>query len=509
MAITITGLRARPARSITRPRLRPAPYWLWSLGLSLLAAIVLLWPLPARLHTHALDLGDGLHLAWTLHYAQRAILSPGSGFGAPAAYPYPSTLLLNPPLYALAALSLPLAALGWSATAVYNTLTLLSFTLACWAAMLLGHRLTGKATAGAVAGLIYGFSDVRLAHIAHLNLLSGFWSALLLTVLISAWREPPRTRRGLVALAVGAGLLAAAQALSDSYNALYMVVAAGLLGACWVGQLLWQRRRGERNAVATGATALSALSAGALLAGALTAPILLPTLAAWRELSVARSWSDHEAFAAAPAHYTVAAHGRPLYDLSALRGRGLTADPVEQRLWPGAAALALAALGLLAPSRRRREQRYLAALAAIALTLSLGPRLALNGVVLELPWYRWLFDHVPLFASARVPARWAMLLQLAIAGLAALGAAQLLPDVRQARRAGLLLVHMSLLTVVLADVATPPQRLTDTVVGEPLPAVYQALARLPAGALLEWPLENSSPTLKHRQQYYTLAHGRP
>jgi hypothetical protein len=510
MAITSPHLRALPAREAARPGLAAPPFWLWSLALALLAAAALLWPLPARIHSHALDTGDGLHLAWTLRYAQQALLNPAGGFAAPAAFPYDAGLLLNPPLYALALLTLPLLALGWSATAVYNSAILLSFALSCWSVALLGRRLAGNGLAGVAAGLIYAFADVRVAHLAHLNLLSGFWTALLLNVLLIAWREPPRSRRGLAGLAVGAGLLAAAQALSDIYNAIYMVAAVGLLASFWAGQLLWQWRSGARAVVGAALPALGALAVGALLAAALVAPVLLPTLGAWRELGVARSWADHEALSAAPAHYGAAAYERPFYNLTDLRGREI--DSVEQRLWPGAAALGLATLGLLAGRERRRERLFMGALAALALTLSLGPRLQLGEQALTLPWYRWLFDHAPLFGAARVPARWALLLQLALAGLAAVGAARLMSLVaarlprRPLARAALAL---GLLALLIADVRPGPLPTTAKVVSEPLPAVYRALAGLPEGALLEWPLENASATLKHRQQFYTLAHGRP
>lgn len=505
MTITSTGVRRPAAHVAPRLRLAAAPFWLRSLALALLAAGALLWPLPARLHTHALDLGDGLHLAWVLRQAQENMLTPGAGFAAPAGFPYGSTLLLNPPLYAAALLTLPLYAVGWSATAVYNAATLLSFALACWALMLLGRRLTGSAAAGLAAGLVYAFADVRLAHIAHLNLLSGFWTALLLGLLLGAWREPPRTRRGLAALALGAGLLAAAQALGDVYNAIYMAAAATLLGAAWAGWLA-AGRAGRR--AAEHLRALAALAAGAALAVALVAPVLLPTLGAWRELGVERAWADHERLAARPEHYLVAAHGRPLYDLSDLGGRGIVADPVEQRLWPGAAAVALAAVGLLAgPRELRRERLLLGALGLAALALSLGPSAELAGRDVALPWYRWLFDHAPLLSAARAPARWALLLQLALAALAAIGAARALG----LGRGGLARAALTaaLLAVVLLDVRPPAPSLTDDLVGEPTPDVYRALAGLPEGALLEWPLENASATLKHRQQHYTLAHGRP
>jgi hypothetical protein len=491
-------------RSGVRFALPVPPFWFWSLGVSFWFAIGLLWPLPARLHTHTIDTGDALHLAWVVRWAQATLLGQAPPFAAPAGYPHTTALLFNPPLYAPALLGLPLHLAGWSPSAVYGALTILSFALAVWAVALLARAVSGSAVGGIVAGIGFAFSDIRLAHLAHLNLLSGFWTALLLWLVVRAWQRPPATNRRRTALALSAGVLAAAQALSDNYNALFMVVAIGCVGSVWsaaLGRQIVRRQALRSDSLA----ALVALGGGALLALALVTPVLWPTLQAWRALEVARPWADHVQYAAAPGHYLLPSHPRSFYDLGPFQS-DRNADPTEQRLWPGAITLALAMVGLL--GGRGRLRWMFGGLSLIALVLSFGPALRVGEAHIELPFYRWLFEHTPLFSTARVPARWALLLQLGLAVLSAGGVARLLM-VRLQRRWIARLVLPALIGLAVIDVRPAHLPTTAELVGEPAPSVYRVLAELPPGAVLEWPLENAAPTLVHRYQYATLFHGKP
>ena len=82
----------------------------------------------------------------------------------------------------------------------------------------------------------------------------------------------------------------------------------------------------------------------------------------------------------------------------------------ERHLFPGFAAVALAALGL-AWTPRRLPLIYLA-LTMLAVELSLG----LNGT-----FYRWLYDHTFAFRGFRAPARFAILACCAMSVLAGFG----------------------------------------------------------------------------------------
>lgn len=507
------GASARPAAaaasdSSRRLALARVPGWLWLLVASLLVSLLLLWPFPTQLEGHALNVGDDLHQAWTIRWIQRALLPGGDPlFAAPTNYPFTQALAINQPIYTSALLGLPLYWLGWSPIGVFNGLVLLSFVLGCWSLALLGRQLTGSALAGLIAGVAYAFANVRYAHIVHLNLLSGCWTILLLALLLRLWRQPPTTRGGYLAYAIGAGTLAAAQALGDIYNGLYMVLALTLLALYQLVTRRW------------GLTLRSTLTLGAamLVTLLLCLPVLVPTIRVWRDLQLARDFRDHEHYGAHLTDYAVitrqGALGYHFGDVEA--ALATTSGAEEDSLWPGLLTLLLAGLGLLvAPRAARQEQGYFVLLTLAALFLSLGPTIRASAhapEIASLP-YRWIYDHVPLFASARVPSRWALLAQVGLAALAAYAVAALLrwsQPARSRHRLALALPALPLLALVLtiADVWRVPVQGRTELVGEPLPEVYRVLARLPAGPLLEWPMENADERLTHGYEYYSLAHG--
>lgn len=473
---------------------------LWLFVAAVISSIVLLWPLPLQVWRVTLDFGDVLLEAWTLRAVHTALLSPGTPFfAAQSAYPLDSSLVLYQPLYTEALLSLPLYLAGWDPVAIVNVLVILSFVGSCWTTALLARQLTHSPLAGLIAGILFAFSQVRFAHLVHLNLLSGYWLPLILLVLLRVWQHPARfSWGGTIAL----GLLVAAQALADVYNAIYMAVAIGLL-------LLYQlitRRWGLSRA------ATLRLCVSGAIALALCAVIILPTLRAWKTLGLVRAFADHEQFSAHLMHYLAAARPRLLgYDIAQLAQPDPTAGGAEQTLWPGLITLVLALLGLIwTPRERRHTQGYFLCLALVAFGLSLGPTIMVNGAdqgVGSLP-YRWLYEWLPLFSAARVPSRWALLVQLALALLAAYGAAMLLrfPWRRALPRVAL---TGALFGLVLADTWSGTITGIDEVVLNETPAIYRTLATLPPGALLEWPMENADPLLPHRYQYFSLVHQRP
>lgn len=477
-----------------------------------LLATAMLWPFAGQMERQTLDVGDALQQIRVIRGLQDAWFGAGgSMFDTPTLFPARASVIVYQPLYASAALGLPFYALGWSPLAVFNALIWLSFALSCWLMALLAWSLTRSLGAAAIAGVGYGFSQVRWGHLAHLNLLSGFWTLLVLLILIRLWRNPPARRGGAAGLALALGLSIAAQALADVYHAVFLLL---IVGVWTLAQLPGRAWREQRRPLAI----LLIAGVGALLAAA---PILAPTLSGAATFQVARSFADHEKYAARLETYAVPAHPSRLGYPLAQAEPGI--DLAEQTLWPGLVTLALAGLGGLALMRApRRAGLAAAAVALIAFGLSLGPTIqALHGGggLASRP-YRWLYDVLPLLALVRVPARWALVVQPALAILAAYGAAGLAGLIRRAPRggrgpgvpAGRWLAGSALaglLGLAVLDSWPRPINGTGAIVAEPAPAVYAALAELPRGGLLEWPMQNADPFLSHRYMYYTLLHPQP
>jgi hypothetical protein len=506
------------------------------LGLLLLSYSVLtlwlLWPYPARAGRVVIDLGDTIHQLWTLRWTQHALFHhPANLFAANINYPYDAALALNQPTYTNALLTAPVYALTHNPVLTYNAGVLLSFILAGTFTALLVHELTDSHWAALAAGLLYAFAPVRQAHIYHLNLLSGYWMPLALWGLHRLWRdqrrlyghdisfpdprpdttddgtEPPlavgqqypsRMRAGALVLLIGLAL--GAQVLAEFYHAFYLALAVGLF-------LLWQlvtHRWGRARPRAL-------LSAAAVLLGvSIALPVLLPTARAWRALDLHRSIDEHDAYSARLENYLVTDRARQLDDsLWHFNHHSPTSGAAEHSLYPGGLTLSLALIGLLRGRRVAPAAPLYVLIALGALYLSLGPTIRFGEEPGGLPSqpYRWLYNHLPGFQGARAPARWALLLQLALSVLAGYGVAGVV-RLRSARWWPPV-VGALLFALLALDFWELPLHGTEKLVQAPLPPIYRALAAQPPGAVLEYPLTNVDPLLVYRYEYFSIFHWRP
>jgi hypothetical protein len=154
----------------------------------------------------------------------------------------------------------------------------------------------------------------------------------------------------------------------------------------------------------------------------------------------------------------------------------------------------------------------LATLAAFA--LSLGPTVTTGGRAIGAGPYAWLYAHIPGFDGLRVPARFAVLVALFLAVLAGFGARVL----ESMAAGGRLPLAIGILFLVEATAAPlelnqtfrdfayrrPPDRLLS---GAETPAIYRAVAALPADAVLaEFPF--GSEPWEVRYMFYSTTHWR-
>jgi hypothetical protein len=279
--------------------------------------------------------------------------------------------------------------------------------------------------------------------------------------------------------------------VSDLYVALYFLGTLGVVGAVWA---LRHRRELPGRFWALGA------AAGAI-AGLLALPAHWPT---FRTLSGAlttqvQAETVHR-FGQDVAQLLLPAPSHPL--LGGL-SQGLAARVTNSDSWGtlGLTACLLAALALW--RRRDAVTRFWGAVAAVAVVGSLGTHLNVLGPTgLPLPYA--LVASLPVVKSLRVPSRLAEVTALALAMLAAVGAAWLLeklgPRATWAFAALLALVF-------LEDVTHAPFPTTSAAV----PAYYQQLAADPAtGAILDLPNGDGNwggPT--HRWMVLQTVHHRP
>ena len=350
------------------------------------------------------------------------------------------------------------------------------------------HRL-----AAFLAGLIYAFSPHQFGHLSQLQLLSIAWLPLTLLFLDRFWINGGRKDGALFALC------AVFQTLSAFYYGFQVALAVGLY------LLVRLVTAPNRDTVRR----LAALLPWIALAALLIAPFAVPYLRVRSELGLERSIGETLQNAATLAEYLRPPAANPIY--RALPGLA----SVESGLFPGLIVLALAVLGAITWPRRRNPANlsslvtrhsslgrgYWLLLLFAAIILSLGPRLKLAAADpggMTLP-FAWLYAHVPGMTAIRAPGRFANTAFLALAILAAMGAAWLLGKITPVvRRQTSNVTRHSLVFRLSSIVALAALILAEYAGGQgrfevqPMPPtdgpLYAWLAAQPPAALIELPL---------------------
>ena len=147
-----------------------------------------------------------------------------------------------------------------------------------------------------------------------------------------------------------------------------------------------------------------------------------------------------------------------------------------------------------------------AAIAAVAFLLSMGPEPALaNGLRFSTGPYDWLAAVVPGLEGLRAPVRFAAVVYLALAVLAAYGASRLLGRVNApALRAAIVLV-LGVAAIAEGYIGPLPLERFPSADMAGDRAAYEWLATQPPGPMIELPLGDPDPAVRY--QFRTLIHG--
>ncbi len=151
---------------------------------------------------------------------------------------------------------------------------------------------------------------------------------------------------------------------------------------------------------------------------------------------------------------SLAAGGRPLAQVAAYSP--VPSDilhrhhaEAERFIYPGATVIVLAGWGVWAYRRDRATVPFMALVAAAAVVLSFGPNLEPH-----LPFYRWLYDYVPIFHYPRVAGRMIHVAAVAMAVLTAYAVRDLAARVPRRTRGVAVLASL----LILADFAPAKAR---------------------------------------------------
>jgi hypothetical protein len=490
----------------------------WVAGFFAVATLVATFPLILHLPDAVpVDLGDPLLNAWILAWDAHALTTdPLHFFDANIFYPFPQPLTYSDALLSGALLVAPVMLVTHNAVLACNVLLLLSLWLAGFGSYLLVRDLTRHELAAVVAGCLFAFCPYVRAQFAHVQLLQIGWLPLALLFLRRAFRGGGS--RDVVLFAACCVCLALA-----SFYLMY-------LGAVAIGTFLvveaWANRVGPRVQAGAWVRLVGALA----LVGLCVIPFGLPYARTqqlfhfqWpvqliRDLSA--TWID----------FASVLPGHSVY--GTVLGRSLQTDwPAEHALFPGLAVLVLALVAVVRLNSMCREDRRelvcYVAMGVVALVLSFGPMARLTRLAEAVPVPYALVDRlvpgfgeavpmpyalldrlVPGFAALRVPARFELVLILALAVMAGFGVKALDTVWARTVSSGLRRVFLTgVAAAALLELVPGPTTLHPIETGATVPPVYAWLAAQdPKTVVAEIP---ATPAAAFRYVYFSTYHWHP
>jgi hypothetical protein len=411
-------------------------------------------------------------LTWVAHQLPRA---PAHLFDANIFYPERRTLAFSETLLAPAVIVAPLHWLGVGPLLVYNIVFLSGFIVSGAGVALLVRDLTGKGSAGIIAGIVFAFLPYRIDHYPHLQLQQTQCLPLALWA-FHRLLASGRLRDGLLV-----GVFTAGQVLSCMYYGLFLVPFLGVV----CGTMLIAERRMPRER-------LTALVAAVALAIVAVIPVGRAYMGAHRIVGERRI--DEVANGSARwRNYLAPA------ELNALYGevfKGFMQS--ERRLFPGFAAIALAIVALWPGRSTDRQSKRVKLAYGLGLVLAFDLSLGLHGFT-----YRMLYDYVLPFRGLRIPARMGIMVGFSLAVLAGLGAARVAGRARSDRERRLIVAGLAV--IMLVEYASKPLDLQQipTAPPETYSDIVKDRGDSPTTAIFEFP---AAPINDPIYMYYSTFH---
>ncbi len=389
--------RGKPLPDEHRQRIAaPAPVTRRVVWYALAACVgSLIWVIPHLLHLREVpDPGDPIFSAWRIAaMAHQLATDPLHLWNGNIFYPAPLTLTYSDSLFLQSILGAPFLLAGADPLVVMNALMVLSFPVRGVAFFFVTWRMTGDPQAALVAGLIGAWSPFHADHYSQLELQ---WTAFVPLALLGVLRvlAVPGWRSG---LAFGAAV--AAQCLACMYVGVMLVTF--LVPFIAIVAVAWRVGPSRRLAQACAGVAV------------VLVPIAGGLAVAYMEGREAHG--DRNIHEVADGSASAREYGDATGRLVTYQWQPRFTHHPERELFPGATPVALGAVGVVPPLAPAVIATVVAG--AAAFDWSLG----LRGLT-----YGKLYDLSPAYRGMRVPARFTVMVEAALALLAGIGAARLL-----------------------------------------------------------------------------------
>jgi hypothetical protein len=457
----------------------------------LLATLIFLYPLPFHLGDRIFENGDSyLHL-WIFSWESHTLFhSPADFWNGNIFYPESNTLALSELVLPI----MPVFALFRGVTGnpliAYNATLLLAFPLSALSMLAFVFYLTRRFPAALIAGFIFGFTPIRLAHLHHVQIEYMIWTPLLF-LFFHLWLKRGRWRDALIASAIFV-----LQYLTTVYTALYLIP---VLAIWYVLHFALSKSAPARRNLIQGLAAIG-------MALSIVTPFVLKyrQLSDWRvqppeSLKIFFSsdlwWNFFSTFS------SNLLYGNLLHPF--------TQPPYERFYFSGFFVMFLVLWSL----RHRTDRNVLAmyVIAAVSFVFALGPFLQISRHVTRFPLpYHWIYDPVPGLEMLRVPARFGFIMIAALTVLCAYGWLALAEKIHisQAKLASITLLLLS------AEFFSAPIPLLSAVSGNRIPQAYSYLEKPgDAGGVLELPTHaytTAPPDFTDRiYTYFSAYHFKP
>jgi len=431
--------------------------------------VLLTWPQGLYLATKVANHGDPYLSMWRLEWLTHALRGGAPHlFDGNIFYPHTGTLAYSDATLLQGALAAPWLMANVNPVLVYNILLLAGIAASGVGMFVLVRHLTGNPDAALVSAAIFTLVPYRVEHFMHLELQWTVWIPLTL------WAVHRVFETGSFRLGALVGGFLCLQVLSSMYYGAFL----GIMVATLVLLLAVSE---PRRVAAT----IVPLGMAAIMAGAVTFVYAQPYMENARSLGV-RNADEVATFSAHLSSYATAPAQNWLWGWTSNRN---VFQGDELHLFPGLAAVALAAFAL--PGRPRRLAWIYVVMTALAAVLSLG---------LNSPIYAWLYDHVWALGGFRAPARFSILACCALAVLAGLGFSRL--QKIAATPMWQRVVFVTVLVAVGIEYGSLPMYLRDVPSG--VPDVYKFLNTLDQSVVLELP-----EGLSHEYIYWSTTHWHP
>ncbi|HTM33922.1 MAG TPA: hypothetical protein VL263_21565 [Vicinamibacterales bacterium] len=420
------------------------------LALFVAAAVLHTWPLASAPGTWArVDNADTALNTWAIAWVGiTALRDPLNLFHANIFFPEPRTLAFSEIMLPQALMGAPLTWSGIDPVVVYNLLVLAGFALSGVAMSWVVSEWTGSRAAGIVAGLAYAFNAHTLVRFGHLQAQHVQYLPLALYALDRTIETPGRRWAGILALTL------AAQALTSNY--LLVMAAIAMIAAVAVRPDAWRARQ------------LLAVLGAAAASAVVLAPFLYQYWLVHTRQGLVRGFDEVGMYSATWRDW-LSTGGRLHYEWWSHR----YVPDASSSLFPGVTVSMLALIAIVRGIAWRNPR------ARMALTIGVAGLALAFGV--NLPGYRWLYDHVSLLQGIRAVSRFGWLTLFALPILAGFTVSAWTSRLAPGKAA---VLATALSAAVTIEALRAPMGFT---VYEGIPKIYDRIAAMPDIVLAEIP----------------------